>query len=157
MPKEMADPTDHVQLDWFESFCQFCMKLELVMIRDRKNPHSKNLTIENGIIRFHRIDLNPLEGAKTKNFHCHAFDEQERICWVDRKRTIGLKVKVRRLSALTGIPDYNQNGQAEQYEITLKGTYESEFDKLNPAKLIRTTLPNDSLPSWCRRRGRPWL
>lgn len=119
----MADPTERVLLDWFESFCQFCVKLELVTMCNPEHNHSKLLTVENGVIRFSRFDLNPMESPKVKDFHSRGFNDQDRICWVDPRRTVGLKVRVRKLPSPAPVPEYAHDGEAEQYEITLQGDF----------------------------------
>ncbi|KAJ6172076.1 hypothetical protein N7470_001143 [Penicillium chermesinum] len=117
---DMADPTERVILDWFESFCQFCVKLELVTICNPEHSHTKLLTVENSIVRFSRFDLNPAQSTKANSTYPPPFDDQDRICWVDPGKTVGLKVRVKRLPTPPGASGQSQIEETEQYEITLQ-------------------------------------
>ena len=114
--------TEHISLDWYENFSQFCVKLELAKLPLDDQCSTKVSVIEDQTIRISRSWLNTRHSMETRLKNEPTQIRVDKIFWLDTQRTIGLRISVHRKPTPTGNDsEASESVGTDLYDVILEG------------------------------------
>ncbi|KAJ5907680.1 hypothetical protein N7495_000362 [Penicillium taxi] len=122
-PTGKEEESEPVILEWFEYFCQFCVKLDMVGVRMPDKFSSVCERLEDLVVRLPRVWLREQSERLSSTVEPPVIEKDDQIVWIDNQKTLGLKIRVEKISVEENLPAHFSNGEdrLEAFTVHLEG------------------------------------